>query len=145
MGWDEWERLKAGAAGRQSAGTRLDGTSGGEGPGASDGLRTSKAAWAKAGEGLASLRKSIARGRRRLEDGQQGLGKDAECETTAAQREVHTSWKEYAEKVQKRCADLGELLEQSGHELSKPDTAVAADLEKVRTRYTDTPPVGGGG
>lgn len=60
-----------------------------------------------------------------------------------AQKELYEFWRKYVDKVSGRCGDLGGLLEQSGHDLAKPDSALKEDLDRIRTKYQDTEAVGG--
>ncbi|GAA2655954.1 hypothetical protein [Streptomyces vastus] len=160
MAWDEWEQLKTAAAERQSAQMQLNqmpadqgaSSSGGSdsgdpqwggGDGGSSRLKSSKAAWAKAGHDVGLLRESITKALTRLADGQTGLGDTAGCQAAVAQQELYESWKRYVGDVSGRCGDLGGLLEQSGHDLAKPDSALKEDLDRIRTRYQDTEAVGG--
>ncbi|MFF8725562.1 hypothetical protein ACF073_03585 [Streptomyces sp. NPDC015171] len=144
MPWDEWEQLKADAAARGSAGTRLDHVPQEAGGGAAAGdLKSDKKAWTKAGEDTKGLREGIGKALGKLEDGQTGLGDTAGCQSAAAQQELYGSWKKYVGDVQGRCVELGGLLESSGRDLAKSDDDVWAALEKLRTKYQDTDPVGG--
>ncbi|MFJ2194542.1 hypothetical protein [Streptomyces violaceusniger] len=134
----EWTQLKQDAAGRM----RLDSADKGSAGGAGD-LKSSKAAWRKAGEGVGSLREGIANALTKLDEGQKGLGKDAGCQTAAAQRVVLDSWKRYAKDVSKRCGELRKAMEQTGHDHANIDQAVKAEVDKLKTKYEDTPAVGG--
>ncbi|MGJ3559809.1 hypothetical protein ACR6C2_18265 [Streptomyces sp. INA 01156] len=78
------EQLKTAAAERQSAQMQLNqlpvdqggtsSTGGVHGP-PSGGLRSDKAAWSKAGEGVGDLRENTGKALKRLADGQTGLDK----------------------------------------------------------------------
>ncbi|WP_406740326.1 hypothetical protein [Streptomyces atratus] len=147
MAWDEWEQLKADAATRSSR-MRLNqypANSGGSAPGAdaSADLKSDKRAWAEAGDGTKGLVEPIGPALARLEDGQTGLDIAAGFRSAAAQRELYTSWSEYVRNVRERCKSLGGLLESSGHDLSKTDESLKAELDAIRAKYTDTPAVGG--
>lgn len=141
----EWAQLKRDA----NAGMSLDsvGTPGwaDEGGGGQGGLKSSKAAWTKAGEGVGSLRGSIGKALTELADGQKGLGKDTGCLTAAAQRDVHDSWERYVKDVRKRCAALQEVLEKTGDHFYKNDEAIKGAFDKLDDGYKDTPAVGGHG
>lgn len=151
MAWDEWEQLKTEAAGRQSPGMRIDhldgpGASGGEGGATSSvtgGLKSTKAAWNKAGEGVGGLREGIGKALKRLEDGQAGLGSDAGCLCTGAQNDVYDSWVRYVKSVNERCGSIKDVLEKVGHDLLGTDEAVRSALAAIDTKYADTPAVGG--
>ncbi|MBX9396817.1 hypothetical protein K4749_25325 [Streptomyces sp. TRM72054] len=159
MAWDEWEQLKTAAVERHSAQMQLnqlpadqqasgsDGSGGRGGPwdsgGGSGTLRSVKAAWTKAGEGVGSLRESISQALANLEEGQKGLGKDLGCMTAAAQRDVYESWQRYVKRVSGRCGALAEILEKTGNDQLKTDEAVKAEIAKLKTEYEDTPALGG--
>ncbi len=156
MAWDEWEQLKADAAGQHSAQMQLNqapadqggsasGRKGGEGwdDGGSSGLRSSKAAWTKAGEGVGSLRENVSKALARLEEGQKGLGKGTQCLSAAAQQDLHASWERYVKDVSRRCGSLQKLMEQMGRHHQRTDEAVEAELAKLAVAYGDTPGIGG--
>ncbi|MGV4985302.1 hypothetical protein ACVB8X_21950 [Streptomyces sp. NRAIS4] len=149
MAWDEWEQLKTAAAERHSTRMQLNqlpgdqnGTSSG-GSGASGSLRSDKKAWSSAGQGVGDLRDNISKALAKLEDGQKGLGKDSQCLTAAAQREVHTSWEGYVGKVRGRCEKLSGLLEKVGNDQLRTDESISAEIAKLKTEYKDTPTAGG--
>ncbi|MBO3677475.1 hypothetical protein J5X86_20990 [Streptomyces sp. NEAU-YJ-81] len=121
---------------------RLDSADKGSSGGAGD-LKSSKVAWRKAGEGVGSLREGIANALTKLDEGQKGLGKDAGCQTAAAQRAVLDSWKRYAKDVSKRCGELRKAMEQTGHDHANIDQAVKDEVDKLKAKYEDTPAVGG--
>ncbi|WP_241518665.1 hypothetical protein [Streptomyces sp. CB03238] len=142
---DEWTHVKQDAAARMNlAGADGDGWGGGEGSG---GLKTSKAAWTKAGSGVGSLRGTIREGLTKLEDAQQGLGAGSTgsgaLQSAAAQRELHTSWKRYMENVSGRCGAIQSLLEKVGSDQLKTDQAIESEFAKLGKSYEDTPAVGG--
>ncbi|GAA2293683.1 hypothetical protein SVIO_072320 [Streptomyces violaceusniger] len=134
----EWTQLKQNAAGRM----KLDGAEKESSGGAGD-LKSSKAAWRKAGEGVGSLREGIRKALTELDEGQKGLGKDAGCQTAAAQRAVLESWMRYAKDVSKRCGELRKAMEQTGHDHANIDQAVKDEVDKLKAKYEDTPAVGG--
>lgn len=146
MAWDEWEQIKADVAANGPASMQLNqassegGTSGGE---ASADLKSDKKAWVKAGEGVTGLKGGIGKALTKLGDGQTGLGDTAGCRSAAAQKEIYASWKKYIGDVSSRCDALGGLLERSGHDLSKPDQAVMAELNRLKAQYQDTEAMGG--
>ncbi|MFH8986558.1 hypothetical protein [Streptomyces sp. NPDC017940] len=146
MVWQEWEQLKADAAERHSPAMRINSAPKGDdggGGGAWGGLRSSKAAWTKAGDGVGGLRKGMGEALAKLEEGQAGLGGLDGCRSAAAQREVHRSWERYVQDVSKRCRNLGELLAKMGSDQQKTDDAVRAEIEKLQDLYADTPALGG--
>ncbi|MEU6088982.1 hypothetical protein ABZ865_19585 [Streptomyces sp. NPDC047085] len=149
MAWEEWEQAKAAAVERQSAHMQLNqipsdpgGTSSGGG-GVSGKLRSDKAAWSTAGNGVGDLRDNISKALAKLGEGQKGLGEDSGCLTAAAQREVHTSWERYVGDVSGRCEKLAGLLEKVGNDQLRTDEAIKAEIAKVKTEYEDTPAAGG--
>ncbi|ARX83819.1 hypothetical protein SMD44_03248 [Streptomyces alboflavus] len=146
MVWHEWEQLKAEAAERHSPAMQIDSTPKGDdggGGGPWGGLRSSKAAWTKAGDGVGGLKEGIGRALAKLEDGQAGLGGLDGCQSAAAQREVHRSWERYVKGVSKRCGSLGDLLAKMGSDQQKTDDAVRVEIEKLKDLYADTPDLGG--
>ncbi|MER6994693.1 hypothetical protein [Streptomyces sp. NPDC000410] len=146
MAWDEWEQLKADAAGRGSGQMQLNqlpADPGGSAPAASEDLKSDKKAWVKAGEGVKGLKDGAGKALASLEDGQAGLGDGAGVQSAAAQKELYESWKKYVGDVNGRCEALGGLLERSGHDLAKSDEAVLADIDKLKSQYRDTEAVGG--
>ncbi|MFJ5103443.1 hypothetical protein [Streptomyces sp. NPDC088554] len=148
MAWDEWEQLKTAAGERHTTQTRLNqlpadqgGTSsGGSGGGAGD-LRSDKAAWTKAGEGVGSLRGNITKALTELEDGQKGLGKDSGCLTAVTQQDVYDSWKRYVKAVGERCGALAAVLTKAGNDQLKTDEAIEAEIARLKSGYQDTPAV----
>ncbi|MEU6664411.1 hypothetical protein [Streptomyces sp. NPDC046727] len=145
MSWDEWEQLKAEAAARGGAThMRLNQVvpDAGGGTGAGD-LKSSKKAWTKAGQDTKGLQGDVDKALAKLDDGQSGLGDTSGCQSAAAQKELYDSWKKYVGDVKDRCGALGGLMESSGHDLAKSDADVKAELDRLRTKYQDTEPVGG--
>ncbi|MFF0507195.1 hypothetical protein OG554_14105 [Streptomyces griseus] len=147
MAWDEWEQAKADVAANGPTSMQLNqapsvgGTSGG-GEASAD-LKSDKKAWVKAGEGVTGLKGGIGKALTKLSDGQTGLGDTAGCRSAAAQKEIYGSWKKYIGDVSSRCDALGGLLERSGHDLSKTDQSVMAELNRLKAQYRDTEAVGG--
>ncbi|WP_073948122.1 hypothetical protein [Streptomyces kebangsaanensis] len=148
MAWDEWERLKADAAARGSTQMQLnqfpaDQGQGSPGGAASADLKSGKRAWAKAGEDVKGLKDGIGKALTTLENGQAGLGDTSGCQSAAVQKELYDSWKKYVTGVSSRCGVLGGLLEQAGHDLAKPDSALKQELDALKVKYQDTEAVGG--
>ncbi|MEV6615427.1 hypothetical protein AB0N31_16510 [Streptomyces sp. NPDC051051] len=154
MAWEEWEQLKAVAVERHTTQMQLNqlpadqgGSGGGGGPwdsgGGSDGMRSDKTVWTKAGTSVGGLREPITKALARMADGQTRLGKDSECLTAAAQLEVYGSWKRYLQDVSKRCGKLAELFEKVGNDQLKTDEAIKAEIAGLKVQYEDTPAVGG--
>ncbi|MFF2899525.1 hypothetical protein [Streptomyces sp. NPDC057966] len=67
----------------------------------------------------------------------------AGCRSAAAQKELCASWSECVRNVRERCKSSGGLLKSSGHDLSKTDESLKAELDAIKAEYTDTPAVGG--
>ncbi|MEV3853716.1 hypothetical protein AB0J38_05235 [Streptomyces sp. NPDC050095] len=151
MAWDEWEQLKTQAAERHSTGMQIDhlaepdGGGGSATSGVTQGLKSTKAAWNKAGEGVGELREGIGKALTRLQDGQKGLDADAGCLTVGAQKDVYDSWVRYVKSVNERCGSVKEVLEQVGHDLLITDESVRSAFGAIDTKYADTPAVGGQG
>ncbi|MFD3560866.1 hypothetical protein ACFWVU_14470 [Streptomyces sp. NPDC058686] len=145
MAWDEWEQLKTAAADRHTAHMQLNQLQavGGGGATVTGGLKSTKAAWVAAGEGVADQRKSLTRAVTALSTGQKGIGENEGCKTAAAQRTVHTSWHTYVKTLGEKCQGLQQVLEKTGHELLTTDDSVKDELNKLKTKYRDTSAVGG--
>ncbi|MFT9475851.1 hypothetical protein [Streptomyces sp. 11-1-2] len=45
--------------------------------------------------------------------------------------------------MSKRCGELRKAMEQTGHDHANIDHAVKAEVDKLKTKYEDTPTVGG--
>ncbi|MFF0745558.1 hypothetical protein ACFYVL_34670 [Streptomyces sp. NPDC004111] len=144
MAWEEWEQLKAATAEQHTTQMQLNQVDPGVG-GNTGTLVANKAAWAKAGQDVGSLREGIGQALGKLSDGQNGLGADAGCETAAAQKEVHTSWERYVKSVNKRCESLAGLLTKVGNDQVRTDQEVRTEIGKLKVDYDDTPAVGGDG
>ncbi|MEW2067681.1 hypothetical protein [Streptomyces sp. NPDC007346] len=146
MAWDEWERIKADAAANGPAHMQLNqapsqgGTQAGP---ASEDLKSDKKSWVQAGEGVTGLKTGVGKALTKLADGQAGLGDTGGSRSAAAQKELYDSWKKYVSDVNGRCDALGRLLQKAGHDLSKPDQEVEAELERLEVKYKDTEAVGG--
>lgn len=147
MAWDEWEQLKAEAAGQQSVQmqTNQAAEGSGGGGGAFGGVKSDKASWAKAGEGVGSLREPVKRALTKLEQEQKGSAISDGTQSAAAQQELYRSWKRYVTDVRGRCGVLQGLLEKTGNDQYKNDEAIKGAFEALAKRYEDTPPVGGQG
>ncbi|WMX47999.1 hypothetical protein RGF97_28725 [Streptomyces roseicoloratus] len=146
VAWDEWEQIKAGTAGGPPAAMRLDHVpvEPSSGPSAvTGGLKSSQKAWTTAAEGVGSLRGSMGSALSKLEEGQAGLGATTGCLTAAAQKDVHDSWKKYAENVGKRCGALQGILRQVGRDVLTTDEAVKGEMDRLNRTYADTDAVGG--
>ncbi|MFI6060331.1 hypothetical protein [Streptomyces sp. NPDC051286] len=120
---------------------------GGYGPGptgsVTGGLKSKKAAWVAAGEGVADQRKRLSKALTALAAGQKGIGANAGCQTAEAQRTVHTSWNTYAKTLGEKCEDLQKILDKVGHDLLLTDESVKDELSNLRTKYQDAPAMGG--
>lgn len=146
MAWDEWDELKSNAAAGGSERMQLNraASEGGTPAGpASEDLKSDKRAWVKAGEGVTGLKGGVGQALAKLADGQAGLGDTSGSRSAAAQKELYDSWKKYVGDVRARCDALGGLLQKAGHDLSKSDQAVKAELDRLKVQYADTEAVGG--
>ncbi|MFF2128593.1 hypothetical protein ACFVW1_25020 [Streptomyces olivochromogenes] len=151
MAWDEWEQLKTAAVERHTTQMQLNqlpadpggSTSGGSSVGAGK-LRSDKAAWTKAGEGVGSLREDLGKAWVKVESGQTGLEKGSGCLTAAAQQDVYDSWRRYVKDVSEVCDGLAGVLEKTGNDQLRTDEAIKAEIAKLKTKYyEDTPATGG--
>ncbi|MEU5364615.1 hypothetical protein ABZ354_14175 [Streptomyces sp. NPDC005925] len=150
MAWEEWEQLKAAAAERHSTQMQLNqlpadqgGTrSGGSGGGVLT-LRSDKAAWTKAAEGLGSVREDLGKAWVKAELGQTGLGKESGCLTAAAQQGVFDSWKRYVKDVSEVCDGLADVLEKAGNDQLRTDEAIKAEIARLKTEYYEDTPADG--
>ncbi|MFF8101183.1 hypothetical protein ACF07S_15680 [Streptomyces sp. NPDC016640] len=150
MAWEEWEQLKVAAAERHTTQMQLDqlpADQGSTGSGGSGGgvlnLRSDRAAWTKAGEGVKSLREGLGRAWVKAELGQTGLGKGSGCLTAVAQQDVYDSWKRYVKDMSEVCDGLAGVLEKAGNDQLRTDEAVKAEIAKLRTEYYEDTPAGG--
>ncbi|MFE1407982.1 hypothetical protein ACFW5D_31075 [Streptomyces sp. NPDC058770] len=146
MVWAEWEQLKADAAERGSTPMRFDkqsADSDGGTPSGSEDLKSSKRAWVKAGESTTHLVEAADTALRRLDEGQSEVNATAGSQGAAAQRELYESWHRYVKSVQARCKSLGDLLQLSGHDLSKTDESLKSELDAFRRSYEDTEALSG--
>lgn len=136
MAWEEWEQLKAAAAERQSAHMQLNqlpadrgATSTGPTYGPPSGrLRSDKAAWSKAGEGLGELRTDMGKALTKLEDAQTGLDKGSAFLTAAAQQGVFDSWTRRVKDIDEWCDGLAGVLEKTGNDQLRTDEAIQAEI-----------------
>ncbi|MFF1646253.1 hypothetical protein [Streptomyces sp. NPDC058240] len=150
MAWDEWEQLKTAAVERHTTQMQLNqlpadpgGSTSGGSSGGADKLRSDKAAWTKAGEGVGSLREDLDKAWVKADLGQTGLGKQSGCLTSAAQQDVYDSWRRYVKDVSKVCDGLADVLEKSGNDQLRTDEAIKAEIAKLKTEYYQDPPAGG--
>ncbi|MCT9087635.1 hypothetical protein N4G70_02005 [Streptomyces sp. ASQP_92] len=150
MAWDEWEQLKADAVARDGGATRMqingvppDGANASAGSEVTGGLKTTKAAWMKAGVGVGDQREGLGKALTALSEGQKGLGLTEGCLTAAAQDKVYASWARYVRDLNEKCGSLQGILDQTGHDLLRTDKTVTGALEQVQIKYQDTPAVGG--
>ncbi|MEW1610498.1 MULTISPECIES: hypothetical protein [unclassified Streptomyces] len=146
MAWGEWEQLKADAAADGAERMQLNQapSEGGAPAGSASGdLKSDKKAWVTAGEGVTGLKTGVGTALTKLADGQAGLGETSGCRSAAAQKELYDSWKKYVGDVSGRCDALGGLLRKAGHDLSKSDQQVMAELAALKVSYRDTEAVGG--
>ncbi|MCX4576596.1 hypothetical protein OHB41_26175 [Streptomyces sp. NBC_01571] len=151
MAWDEWEQLKTAAVERHTTQMQLNqlpadpggSTSGGSSVGA-DELRSDKAAWTKAGEGVGSLREDLGKAWAKAESGQTGLEKGAGCLTAAAQKGVYDSWRRYVKDVSGVCDGLAGVLEKTGNDQLRTDEVIEAEIAKLKSKYYEDAPASRG-
>ncbi|UFR04372.1 hypothetical protein KBP30_25810 [Streptomyces sp. Go40/10] len=134
MAWDEWEQLKAAAADRHSARMQLNQLPMGMGGGGKvqGRLRSDKAAWSAAGEGVGSLRDGLGKALTKLQQGQTGLDKESVCLTAAAQKGVYESWERRVTDVSDLCRGLAEVLNKTGHDQLRTDEAIKGEIAGLR-------------
>jgi hypothetical protein len=135
MAWEEWERLKATAAERQSAHMQLNqlpadqgGTGGGTYGPPSGRLRSDKAAWSRAGEGLGEVQTDLGKALRKLGDAQTGLDEGSAFLTAAAQKGVFESWERRVKDIDEWCEGLAGVLEKTGNDQLRTDQAIEAEI-----------------
>ncbi|MGK5628055.1 hypothetical protein [Streptomyces sp. URMC 123] len=138
----EWNRLKHDAGADSSM--KLAGAPGsGGGGGGAGGVKSSKAAWTKAGSDVGLLAGTVKKSLTGVDGKQQGLGAASGVQSAAAQRELYASWKRYLEGVTGKCDAIKERLEKAGNAQYKNDEAIKADFDALKNTYKDTPDVGG--
>jgi hypothetical protein len=122
-------------------------SAGKDGSGWSSGLKSERAAWAKAGDGVEELRGDVGKALGSLEKAQRGLGAGSDTvdglRSGAAQLEVYRSWKRYLEDVSGRCGALRTQLEKAGDDHDMNDADVKKAFDDLDDRYKDTPAAGG--
>lgn len=150
MAWEEWEQLKAAVVERRSAQMQLNQLPADQGGSSksvygppSGRLRSDRAVWSKAGQGVGALRENISTALTKLEDGQKGLGNDSGCLTAAAQQDVYESWARYIKDVSGRCGRLADVFEKVGNDQMRTDEAIKGEIARVEIQYKDSPDVGG--
>ncbi|MEU1131100.1 amino acid ABC transporter permease [Streptomyces sp. NPDC005900] len=136
MAWDEWERLKADAAGRQSAQMELnqaptapDDAGGGGGTGT---LRHTSKPWNRAAQTAHDLRVGTAQAKRDLSAGHVGVASGAEgLASLGALKAVLTSWEKRLATVRDECDALEPKLRGVARELGEVDTRVGMKADAV--------------
>lgn len=144
MAWEEWEQLKTAAVERHTTRMQLNQAEPDSG-GDTGTLVSNKAAWAKAGHDVGSLREGVGKALGKLSEAHSGLGADTGCQTAGAQKEVHESWERYVKSVSRRCGKLAGLLEKVGNDQLKTDEAIMLEIGNLKVDYGDTSAVGGQG
>ncbi|MEV0281615.1 hypothetical protein AB0I22_35235 [Streptomyces sp. NPDC050610] len=137
---EEWAQLKQESS--KAAGMTL--ASAGDGGGA-DGLKSDRAAWSAAAQGVGDIARKVSKALGELEKGQKGLGAGtgAGVLSTVAQRDLYASWKRYLEDVFGRCDALEEPLRKAGDAHFKNDEDTKSAFTAVGEKYKETPAVGG--
>ncbi|MEU4798530.1 amino acid ABC transporter permease [Streptomyces sp. NPDC023327] len=136
MAWDEWERLKADAAGRQSAQMELNqaptapGDAGGGG--GTGTLRHTSKPWNRAAQTAHDLRVGTAQAKRDLSAGHEGVASGAEgLASLGALKAVLTSWEKRLATVRDECDALEPKLRGVARELGEVDTRVGMKANAV--------------
>ncbi|WOX11437.1 hypothetical protein [Streptomyces sp. N50] len=152
MAWEEWEELKATAVERHSTRMQLNqlpadqGGSGTSSAGTPSGkLRSDKAAWSKAAEGVGDLRDNTGKALAKLEEGQTGLDKGSGCLTAAAQKGVYDSWERRVKDIGELCDGLAGVLEKTGNDQLRTDEAIKTEIAKLKVHSEETPASGDSG
>ncbi|MFF9568373.1 amino acid ABC transporter permease [Streptomyces sp. NPDC014685] len=138
MAWDEWEQLKAEAAGRHPTRLRIDGLPGENGPAAPPGgggpgtLRHKGGPWTRAAGTAGDLqtdtitaRTALRRAHEGTADGLTGLA------GLEALKSVLTSWDERLGRVRDECGSLEPKLRQVAVILGEVDTEVGNSAKSV--------------
>ena len=152
MAWEEWEELKATAVERHSTRMRLNRLPADQGGGGTSSvgtpsgkLRSDKAAWSEAGEGVSDLRDNTGKALAKLEESQTGLDKVSGCLTAAAQKSVHDSWERRLKDIGGLCDGLAGVLEKTGNDQLRTDEAIKAEIAEVKLHSEETPASGDSG
>ncbi|MEV8545098.1 hypothetical protein [Streptomyces sp. NPDC051572] len=152
MAWEEWEELKATAVDRHSTRMQLNQLPADQGGGGTSSvgtpsgkLRSDKAAWSRAGEGVGDLRDNTGKALAKLEEGQTGLDKGSGCLTAAAQKGVCDSWERRLKDIGELCDGLAGVLEKTGNDQLRTDEAIKAEIAKLKVRSEETPASGDSG
>lgn len=143
MAWDEWERLKAGAAGRTQidhvadpgggGGGSTSGSSGGSAPD----LKASKGPWTKASGVAQELRTATNSGLTELKTAHEGVGGGTDgFVSTAALNAILPTWEKRLTSVRDECDRLHGALARTGRDFGEIDPAVAGKVDDVKTGST---------
>lgn len=143
MVWDEWEQLKAGAAGRTQIDHVADpgGGGGGSASGSSGGsapdLKASKGPWTKASGVAQELRTATDSGLTELKTAHEGVsgGTDGFA-GTAALNAILPTWEKRLTSVRDECDRLHGALAGTGRDFGEIDPAVADKVDGVKTGGT---------
>ncbi|MBT2395819.1 hypothetical protein [Streptomyces sp. ISL-100] len=133
MPWDEWEQLKAEAAGRAEARMSLasaaPGGTGGEGK-----LKHSGGPWTSASGAAGGLRTSTQTSRSRLRPAHEGVASGAAgLSSVAILNAVMESWEKRLTAVRGECDYLEGALLKVAKEMGESETAVKSSLNAVKT------------
>ncbi|MEU6016511.1 hypothetical protein ABZ826_21325 [Streptomyces sp. NPDC047515] len=104
----------------------------------SEGVKSNKTAWIRAGEGVGVLGGNVKSTLSKLEQEKTGTEVNREVLSAVAQQEVYQSWNEYLTKVRGRCGALRNLLEKTGHDQFKNDDAIREAFNALGEQYEDT-------
>lgn len=141
MAWDEWERLKADAAGRTQIDHLADpgggGPSGTTSGGSAPDLKASKGPWMKASGVAQELQTATDSGLTELKTAQEGVrGGTGGFAGTAALNEILPTWEKRLTSVRDECDRLHGALARTGRDFGEIDPAVADKVDGVKTGST---------
>ncbi|MEU2062163.1 hypothetical protein [Streptomyces sp. NPDC013455] len=129
MAWDEWERLKAGAAPRMQIDHLADPGGSGSGPD----LKASKGPWTKASGVAEDLRTATDSALTDLKTAHEGVeGGTGGFASTAALNEILPTWEKRLTSVRDECGRLHGALARTGRDFGEIDPAVAGEVDGVR-------------
>lgn len=138
MAWDEWEQLKADAAGRYSTQMHLNqapadqGNSGDGGGGGAGTLKHTGKPWTHAAGIAGDLRTSTAQAKTDLHSGHTGVAAGSEgLASLSALQTVLTSWEKRLASVRDECDSLEPKLRRVAKEMGEVDVKVGAKGDAI--------------
>ncbi|HEY8980806.1 MAG TPA: amino acid ABC transporter permease [Streptomyces sp.] len=136
MAWDEWEQLKARAAERSTAHTRIDGTSA-DGASGTGTLKHKGGPWTKAAGTAGELRTGTNSSGVDLRAAHDGISGSLEgLASLSTLKTVLTSWDKRLGDVRDECGGLEPALRQVAKDMGEVDAAVAAKSKDVQVPDT---------